>query len=438
MYFMLNAVKNIYRYKSRYILFSILYFSLIVAASITVQTFYLSGEAVEQYRRDFLSTAAMSRNRIGYFDPVAQRAEYLALLNSPYVSEVRFYAFLYQPLQADGIYLFNQEGMARDTGALMQHLGVLGLDTSELHMTGLTLNIQEGRMFEHEGEAVVFATTRWHRYEGGTVVGFDHFAVGDRVVFDGEVPHEFTIVGLLETPDTFDVAWPFNVPSLLITHLYGATTFEALPQAHGSRRFTDDSGRHPHAPLFHAGYNTVVYLSDPGYFESFRDEIMQDDNAFMWVWPRNEHMARTVQDFIYSLRGFSLLFIMLVAFLVVVLTVIATMILVSGRKYDIAVLRSIGMSKGKIILGFVVEKLLWLWGLFIPAFFMGLVVFVFTVMPALVTNAPIPLVVSVWGTALYSFVYIFLGTTAAAGLSLLLAVGYVLSFEPLKIFNKKD
>jgi hypothetical protein len=308
-----------------------------------------------------------------------------------------------------------------------------------LHLTGLEMNLREGRMFENVNEAVVFASAAWHRFddEGGVII--ERFSIGERVFFGGEIQHEFTIVGLLETPETFGPAVTFHdIPHILFTDITAAAIFDRFPQAHGTTALTKASDHHTHAPSFNNGYNTIVFLSNPDYFEPFRDEIIAAENPFVWVLPYNNQMAFTVQNFIYALRGFSLLFIYLTALLVTLLSVIATVIMVSGRKYDIAVLRSIGMGKGKIIFGLIAEKLIWLWGLFIPAFIVGLVIFITSVLPVLINNSPSPLVISPGFIIFNSFMYIFIGMTMVAGFSLVLSIAYVLLFKPLKIFNKKE
>jgi ABC-type antimicrobial peptide transport system permease subunit len=121
------------------------------------------------------------------------------------------------------------------------------------------------------------------------------------------------------------------------------------------------------------------------------------------------------------------------------------MILMNSRKYEIAVLRSVGMKKSRIIVNYLIENLAFIWGLtlialiaaqFISRIFTGMIfrdiqdLVSPEIFKQLTRSANLELILQNTGL-------VFGGTAVVVILSLILACINIIRFEPLKIFNKR-
>jgi len=454
-----NAIKNIVRNRKKYILFGVLYLLLITILIVMLKVFFFARESHTAYRREFFGALDIGWGNPSftiddfYFptlqDPIAQKERYLEVKESPYVYDVRFYSFTFQAFYTHRErspyhdYHFNtirearfnqndirliRDGEYTEIGELQSNLSVHGLDMTLQHLADFELELYAcspeqdyGRMLENDNEAVVFWGSCIH-----SPFWSNDLRLGDRIIFElGGLQQEYTIVGFIRPPSSADWSAHLTGNIHLFTTLKSAEKFNIFPAAIG----------------LGAGYDAIVFLNDPEDFQAFRREVFNTfHDRSWWAMPfsRLGYSATTVGSFIYTVQGWSMLATILTSFFIILLMIISAIILTNRRKYEFAVLRSMGMSKSNIVLGNIIENITLMWGLFILAFLVAGTLFYILVLPHLSASSPINIDLPSSLIASRSLLLAFAGTTAFVGLSLIVSSIHILRFEPLKIFNKQD
>ena len=119
-----------------------------------------------------------------------------------------------------------------------------------------------------------------------------------------------------------------------------------------------------------------------------------------------------------------------------VVTIISTIVLLNSRKYEIAILRSAGMKKRRLILNYLLENIFFVWGITIISFIVS--AFISNIfINDILSDSPLSANNINVNFLLQNAGLVFGGTTAVVMLSLVLACVNIVRFEPLKIFNKQ-
>jgi ABC-type antimicrobial peptide transport system permease subunit len=139
------------------------------------------------------------------------------------------------------------------------------------------------------------------------------------------------------------------------------------------------------------------------------------------------------------MRDWNSTFLFMTTVITMAITAISLVIMINQRRYDIAVLRSLGMGKIKIILKFLIEKTFFVAALSLVSFVLSQSIFYFIVKPFTERATSLPLTdISMTEVFMQSAVWLVVSVGIIMGLALLITVSYILTFQPLKIFNKKD
>ena len=196
------------------------------------------------------------------------------------------------------------------------------------------------------------------------------------------------------------------------------------------------------------GYDVLITLDNPENFFALNNHFINADiniNGLLfqitplfsdfWELVR---LSRTIQINVESL-------VLIISLLTTVISIVSTTILLNSRKYEIAVLRSNGMKKTHLIIGYLIENLVFIWSiaivsliaaqfiapLFTSGTFEGIRELVSPEMfEQLTQGGNITLI-------LQNAAWVFGGATAVVALSLAIACINIVRFEPLKIFNKQ-
>lgn len=194
------------------------------------------------------------------------------------------------------------------------------------------------------------------------------------------------------------------------------------------------------------GYEALVYLDNPETYLEVNSNLSNNARhglrfSLSPFFPNFKSLIHLTD----GLRGASGGFIIIIAFIIICATIITTIILLSGRKYEMAVLRSVGMDKVRLILGYLVENMIFIWSItavsLIIAQFVGLLLtnYVFEGMQSMISPEIYKTLIygANNGLLLHNIGFIFGGTTVVVILSLVLTCINIISSEPLKIFNKR-
>jgi len=450
-----NAVKNIYRYKDKYKIFAILYFILIVIASIFAAIFVQINTLTGNMIRDFGSVVTFSEIIVHHGENPFQfnnikREDFSALMDIEHIDDILFFNYNFSTahlkpnitelqieLHTDGniiAFINNSSGeiTKSDFSVFAPAVIISGYDKSLLHFSTQDFNLNEGRMFENDKEAVISINSS----SEDNADSWNRLKLGDMVVVknDDGVYKEFTVVGILEQNRNDDVS---TMRKILHTTLEGAEYFQNIAIDQRAAILVG-------AEAVNLGYDVLLSLASSGSFTNYQmiKEYLFNMNLMIELPFSN---SQTILNLIYTIRGINLGFILLSATAIIIVTIITTVILLNNRKYEIAVLRSVGMKKSRIIANYLIENLTFVWGITIIAFmiaqfiiplfmrdtFAGIQDLVAPEMFEQLTNG------GNFGLILQNAGLVFGGTTAVVMLSLILACINIVRFEPLKIFNKQ-
>lgn len=151
------------------------------------------------------------------------------------------------------------------------------------------------------------------------------------------------------------------------------------------------------------------------------------------------------QGLVANILNQNIIFTVVILLFMLIITAISTYMLLDGRKYEIAVLRSVGMTKIRLILGYVVENLAFIWiscaisiiitqmmaRALLGWFYESLRVSASFGQYAWLTQTLTA------GTVIQASVYVFSGTTFIILVSLILACISIVRFQPLKVFSQQ-
>jgi len=460
MYIIKNALENIKRHRTKYLQFGFIYLLLVFAVSVAANISFFANEIIVNIRWDLYSTLTLNQSGDtlapdSFFQTTLSREDWLMHLNSNYVYNVDFVSFAYQPSQMSEITpsivwrdQFESDQIQWHTSdsrkLIMQDIlnwrqsgSIIGLSHSLLYKTGLELNIIEGRMFENEGEAIVFMDSSWELHD------INFFSVGDRISFaQDNFFKEFIIVGTIAIPSNFYGSTLGLVPKIFTT-IESATYFDIFPQYEINIPLASNPLSPVPAIHFRTGHDAIIQLIDPSYIDAFNQELNILTSGTRNAHPRNVHLSIPVNNFFVSIRAWTTTFSILIFFSTIAAMITTTVMLINSRKYEIAVLRMVGMSRTKIMLGFAVEIILFVLVLTISAYIIGTIVFFIFITPTLLAANEIPIQLSplrysALNIIQSSLLIISSGVLIISGLAFFISVIRILSYEPLKIINKSE
>jgi len=184
---------------------------------------------------------------------------------------------------------------------------------------------------------------------------------------------------------------------------------------------------------FARGNETVFYLESPDMLYAFEAELRDKGLPDDWAVVRDEAAYRRMIAPIENLQDVSLAFLLIVLLFGAAIMVLLSAITIRERKYEIGVLRAMGMKRKKIALCLWVETIV----ITCMCFILGIVAG--TVLATPVSNA-------LWsGDGQISITLNSLTALQILGVSLLLAsvagsvaVNRITKYEPIKILMERD
>lgn len=440
-FILLNSIKNIYRYKRNYMLYGILFFILICSASIFISVFSYTGMSIEALKMQYLGTVRIEKKPVqmplaAYTDMSEfTKEEYLVFKKSPYVRNVRFAYFIFSTYQTQ-----DDSGKSALDVALNADNETIELDDlffSPLYIMGYDYDylisddryiLSEGRMYENDQEAVIIVD------ENNPYDKWNLLKIGDTVTVtnNDNLRIDYTVVGIMQESESSDL--PEQVRRVLFTTVESAVYFRETivhspPSFHASSQMSFDS------VITIGGFMVLVDLKSYEYYEDFMLEAFK--NGYVITLLSEDYFA--ISRILYDSWSWSLLFLLIAAILIVSITVITTVLLLNSRKYEIAVLRSVGMKKSRLICGYLIENLAFIWGTTLVSIIAAQVIYFAVIAQKIIGNIDMS-VISNPGNAAILFqntALTFGATTLVVILSSVLSASYIIWFQPLKIFNKQ-
>ena len=471
MFWIKNAIKNIYRYRSKYILFGILYLTVISAASVCVNIFVQMGQITDNIIKEYANIV-----RIG-LDPNLKNGELFKkrltkeeisqLKNLDHVEDIKYlrYAFASNNINSFTAWADNAGEYVSPlkielyVGGKLSHwphplepIIVLGYNMSIINLAADDFNLAKGRMFENDGEAVIAQNNirKEHDiehgyYDSGQFNNWEYLDLGDKIIIrnDDGMYKEFTVVGIQAQNNEEDHN---TFRNFIYTTLESAEYFDVIASKNWVEIMLNSMGGHPFRRIegrdyVRLGHDALIYLDDPKNFTAFEKNMHDMGFEIEPLFPNFRpliNLTKTMQNNAAGFMAISMSIIMGVA-------IISTAILLNARKYEIAVFRSTGMKKSRLMVNYLIENFAFIWGISIFALMIApfiaklLLCRIFEGMREFVSGEMLEILAhgSNLELMLKNMGIVFGGTIAVVMLSLILACINIIRFEPLKIFNKQ-
>jgi len=448
-----NAIKNIHRNRTHYKLFGTFYFVIICLAAVFINMFVYSNNSIDKLKIEYGGTLIITQHgnfaeQIKYFN----LDNYMQFNDSRYVESVKIRSLTVSTGQM-GEYPSDIEKnvyihiKTNNETRQLKNLYNNAVYFTALNFENLTKDEQDkfilsqGRIFENSGEAVI-AVNKKNPIEEWNLLG-----LGDTVtVTIGEnLIKEYAVVGILQDNEAITANAKTRVLYTTFDEFSELTNilednFTSVTMGEINNPFNVKfSNNNYTVPI--EGVEVVAELKSCEDYYEFHSETSGKGYTAEPLNPNVNRILHMLDD--SRATGFTFTFF--TCLIIIVSTVIITIISLSNRKYEIAVLRSVGMKKSQIIFSYFIENLV---------FIMILSIFSLIISP-FISNIFISFKLSGFemsiikdtlnnSNELINLVLMFQNTMIVFGvtigvviLSLMLACINIVRFEPLKIFNKQ-
>lgn len=428
-------------------MFGILFFILILAASVCVNIFFQMGDITENILREYASVSRLRLSKTDIYSVTDRltKDKHIDFTNIEHVDDIRFLKYNFNTdFLKDNV---SKLLITSDSFNINTSVFILGYNMSLLHLVQEDFNLENGRMFENDSECVISKNfksinEKWNEID-----------LGDKITIENDdgIYKEFTVVGIqAQNPDD-DVD---TNRKIIYTTLESAEYFEdiSLIDGAGLSSYSLNSmqtGKNINLDKSYniqMGYEVLIYLDSPETFLDLNNKMLNEEiHGFIYNFEPLFPNFRPLFNLTRVMQSNATGFMIITSFIIVCVTMISTIILLNNRKYEIAVLRSVGMKRSNLIISYLIENLVFIWSVttisliiaqFITPTFTSNV---FTGMQKLISVEMFENLTKVANIKLLfqNVGFVFIGTTIVVMLSLTLAYINIVRFEPLKIFNKQ-
>jgi putative ABC transport system permease protein len=372
MYILINALENIGRNKGRNILIGLVLFAIIGTSVVGLVINSTTSAIIGDYRTRFGSRVTIGydfESIWDYIDPeITQLSNedlqltaehYIAIAQSQYLMGYTMTANVL--VGNDDITAVDEMDIPGFPGGMFSIGGgdfegderitpkfrIMGNHWGEFE-TGERFLIN-GRMPQADGEALITQD----------LAELNGFTVGDTITVYRST---MTLIG-----DTFNYQVRNIATDFIISGIYADMT-EAMGELAGlgiviqnpimNRRneiLTMTSTLMPAVAEGGVSIESTFYLRDPAYLPYFEAEVRELSGLAWIILSTDEESYKTIVEPVEGLRSVSISFIIVVLILGAIILILLSGIAIRERKYEIGVLRAMGMKKGKVARGLLYE-----------------------------------------------------------------------------------
>jgi len=475
-----NSLKNIYRNKEKYTLLGIILFTVVFIASVLIGIFNYSSQTTDALKTKYAGTIKVSKDlnvNINDFN----KSDFSILNDCEYVESVNFSSYIISSFamghtkyditeQHKAFYSEEEYEMLKNQAPVVKtELMIKGesytltnLNINPVYIMGYEYNIlpddkkarfvlDGGRMYENDSECVIVVN---HMIPDET---WNLLNVGDTIKINVHtgIEKEFTVTGILKSDENITADTKTRV---LFTTFDGAETFESALQSTESKnqiatkgpvnnpiepnmKLSDSDDNKTKAEIIER-YEVLVTLKSYEDYNNFQTYLRELDGYYSSPLYENFTSLLSLLNQSYA---WSILFIVILAIVLIFMTIFTTLFNLNSRKYEIAVLRSIGMKKSKLISSYLIENLIFVWGITAVAVILAQVIQpifidkVFAGVHNMLSSEMLQALTDTFGSSmmLKNVSTVFVGMTITVILSLVVICINIVRFQPLKIFNKQ-
>ena len=358
MYILTNAVKNLVRNKGRNILIATVTLAIIIGAVVTLTINNAAAKIIEDIRLDLGSRVEIKQDFIemrqagldGRTD-----ASYISLeqfenfAQSDYLRKTIFSAEMYAC--SDTFFAIGDEekGTAtriNDDGeeVLVETLKLVATSDSDmLRDFGTEREIIEGKMFYEVGECII----------GAELAALNSISVGDVIRIKGasyapDKSYELIVTGIFsDLTDEYNGNWFLS--------MYGRFADSRRNEIITSWDTLIGAGWESNHGL---NMTTEYFLKDPDRIAAFEAEVRSQGLPVTYGVSINRAAYDKVVGPMSSMKGAVTTFMTVILILGTVVLALLSFMAVRERKYEVGVLRAMGMERGKVAFGILAEAVM--------------------------------------------------------------------------------
>jgi len=337
MYIIQNALKNVVRNKGRNILLAAIIFAIIATTVVTLMITNTSDRIIDEYRGQFGIEVTIERNTQTFVD-MRQRGE-----------------------ASMGITITNEQYIAFAQSDLLQRSVIM--NSAMVYSEAVTAIGQTGELAAGHGFAIA-PTMQMHGNN------WDDFTNGHRVLVTGEMPvraneviisEELAELNGISVGDTIRLygtvmepaaAMGFTPPvyNLIVTGIYFCSA-ESVDTWGSTTMIRQNEVLTIADTMPGAAIIARYYLRHPSYLEAFEQELRAKGLHEIFDVNTDEHLFNAIVGPVEGMRGIVMTFTIVVLVLGAIILILLSSIAIRERKYEIGVLRAMGMKKAKVGFG---------------------------------------------------------------------------------------
>ena len=353
MYIISNAIKNLIRNKGRNILIAAVTLAIIVSAVVTLTINNASSVIIDEARLDIASRVDISVDLFTHGRDGRQTItveQYVSFADSAYLRHTVFQAEMqawFGNFFAVGDF---EMGMTPPPDPNMAHSPVGKLtghsEPSNISGFGTYRHFVEGRMFESINEAIITEE----------LANLNGLQIGDIIHIESAFQHgkhfELEIVGIfsheVDEVEAFQSAiWEmmgFSLPSMISQNEI-FTSFETLMSVGWE---TADG----------LDMRLEYYLANPDNLARFEAEVRAKGLPDVFGVTINQAALDRVTGPLEGMRSAAMTFTIVILILGAIVLILVSYLAIRERKYEVGVLRAMGMERGKIAFGIFAEAIM--------------------------------------------------------------------------------
>jgi putative ABC transport system permease protein len=357
MYLITNAVKNLSRNKGRSILIAAITLAIIISTVVTLTINNTAAKIVDDIRLDLGSRVSVRQDfiemRQAGFDARSDMqhlplTDFVAFSESPYLRHTTFQADVLA--WSDTVIAiddpdFGTNTRMLDNGDIMftETLRIVTIsDPDLLPDFGTLRHMIDGRMFENINETII----------SQELAMFNSISIGDTIELIGAFATErtfgLTVVGIYS-----DETEAYTNPWMLM--------FGAFP-SHSRRNEIITS----FDTLVASGWETNLgldidfhyFLDNPDYLRAFESEVRSMGLPITYTVDINRAAFERVSGPLAGMSSAAVTFMVVVLVLGAITLALISYMAVRERKYEVGVLRAMGMERGKVAFGIITESVM--------------------------------------------------------------------------------
>lgn len=366
MYIMKNAWTSIWRNKGRNILVGIIVMVIAISCTITLSIYNSANNLIKSYENSYEVTATIEVNRQNFMGNMKPNEE-------GGIDDLKdAFSNLKSLTQEDILKYGNSEYVKKYTYTMS-----VGVNAKDLEKATSEIMIAEiGGNKEHKPNAVV---SNFTLVGYNSVEAMNEFLSGTYKIKDGSISSDFTdnsciinqelaTINNLSVGDTITIVSPNDSTKTLKLTITGIYTDASENDDKMSLFSTSANSILTNTSMvekmmiadstLEATVNPTFYLTSKDDIDKFSEELKSKGLSEYYQVGTNLSDAENALSSISNLKTFSVTFLIITFIIGAVVLFILNMINVRERKYEIGVLRTIGMKKTLVAMQFICELLI--------------------------------------------------------------------------------